>query len=122
MVIINANSFGKIRNILSQKKRELETRLKTLTTEDPFSDTERLMDNAASDTEAREEVGHERVEALKLEVSQQLAKVKKALSKIGIGRYGICERCGKPIDPQRLQVFPMADLCIACGRKKESPS
>lgn len=113
-------SFGRIKNILSQKRRELEKRLKTLTKEDPFSDTSRLMDNAASDTEAAEEVGHERIEALKLEVSQTLAKVKKALSRIGIGKYGICDNCGKPIEEGRLKIFPMADLCVSCEKKRES--
>lgn len=107
-----------IKNILSQKKRELEERLRTLTREDPFSNTDRLMDNAASDAEASEEVGHERVEALKLEVSQNLAKVKKALAKIGIGKYGICDQCGKPIEEARLKIFPMADRCVTCEKKR----
>lgn len=113
-------NVDKIKNILSQKKRELEVRLKTLTREDPFSDTERLRDNAASDAEASKEVGHERAEALKLEVSQNLAKVKKALSKIGIGKYGICDQCNKAIEEARLKIFPMADLCVSCEKKKES--
>lgn len=112
-------SFSRVKALLSQKKRELETRLRTLTSEDPFSDTDRVLDNAASDTEAREEVGHERVEALKIEVSQNLARVKKALARIGIGKYGICDECGKPIEPERLKIFPMADLCVACERARE---
>ena len=110
---------ARIKALLSQKRRELEGRLKSLTSEDPFSDTDRVLDNAASDTEAREEVGHERIEALKLEVSQNLARVKKALAKIGIGRYGVCDSCGKPIEEARLKIFPMADLCVSCERKRE---
>ena len=113
-------NFSTIKELLTRKKRELEARLKSLTSEDPFSDVERLNDTAAIDTEAREEIGHERVEALKLEVSQNLARVKKALSRIGIGKYGICENCGKAIEEARLKVFPMADLCVSCERAREN--
>lgn len=113
------NNINKVKHLLLKKKRQFEGRLKTLTLEDPFSDVERLNDNAAVDTEAREEIGHERVEALKLEVSGNLARVKKALSKIGIGKYGICDNCGKAIEDARLKIFPMADFCIPCERKRE---
>lgn len=30
------------------------------------------------------------------------------------GKYGICERCGNPIDPERLQIFPETRLCVSC--------
>ncbi|MFL7792285.1 MAG: TraR/DksA C4-type zinc finger protein [Anaerolineae bacterium] len=33
------------------------------------------------------------------------------------GTYGICERCGKPIHPDRLAVLPETRLCIECARE-----
>lgn len=30
------------------------------------------------------------------------------------GRYGICERCGAAIDPERLEIFPETRLCVNC--------
>jgi RNA polymerase-binding protein DksA len=30
------------------------------------------------------------------------------------GKYGICERCGNPIDPERLLIFPETRLCVSC--------
>jgi RNA polymerase-binding transcription factor DksA len=30
-----------------------------------------------------------------------------------------CEDCGKPIDPERLEVFPDAKLCPTCQRQEE---
>ncbi|MBI4999343.1 TraR/DksA C4-type zinc finger protein [Candidatus Gottesmanbacteria bacterium] len=33
--------------------------------------------------------------------------------------YGICERCGKMIDTDRLAVMPAAELCLECEKKKE---
>jgi len=50
-----------------------------------------------------------------LEVS--LYNVNKALKKITEGTYGICEKCSKPIDPERLNAFPSATCCMECKRK-----
>jgi DnaK suppressor protein len=35
------------------------------------------------------------------------------------GEYGICTRCGKPIEPERLEIKPDATLCIECQREVE---
>ena len=35
------------------------------------------------------------------------------------GTYGICERCGNPIAPERLQIFPETRLCIDCKNEVE---
>lgn len=108
-----------IKQYLEDRRRQIEKHLVRLRLEDPFNDKERLVDNAALDTEAREEVGHERVETLKTELLTQLAGVKRALSKIGIGKYGMCDNCAKPIEAARLKIFPMAQYCLACERGKK---
>ena len=30
------------------------------------------------------------------------------------GAYGICQRCGKPINEERLEAFPYVAFCIDC--------
>lgn len=50
-----------------------------------------------------------------LEVS--LFNVHKALKKIEDGSYGLCEKCGRMIDPARLQAFPSATSCMECKKK-----
>jgi DnaK suppressor protein len=45
--------------------------------------------------------------------------VNRALKKMELGTYGICERCGKPIAVERLEALPWAILCIDCKRKGE---
>ncbi|MDP2860799.1 MAG: prolipoprotein diacylglyceryl transferase [bacterium] len=108
-----------IASTLERQRQETEKRIMALKKEDPYEDTSRLVDNASDDTEAAEEIGHERTVALKAELEKHLAKIKKALSKIGVGKYGICDKCGKAIDPARLKIFPMADTCVTCEREKE---
>ncbi|MBI2845182.1 MAG: TraR/DksA C4-type zinc finger protein, partial [Chloroflexi bacterium] len=41
-----------------------------------------------------------------------LESVATALRLIEEGTYGICQRCGNPIDPARLKALPHARLCI----------
>ena len=31
------------------------------------------------------------------------------------GQYGFCTRCGKPIDPDRLEAVPWTTLCMSCA-------
>lgn len=43
--------------------------------------------------------------------------VDRALTKMELGTYGPCERCGRPISIERLEALPWAILCIDCARK-----
>jgi DnaK suppressor protein len=52
--------------------------------------------------------------AMEKRVLDQLAEVDNALGKFEKGTYGICESCGKPIDPARLEALPQATLCMSC--------
>lgn len=50
-------------------------------------------------------------------LGDRLKDVQNALRKIPLGTYGICERCGKEIDPERLEAIPAARLCIKCKQE-----
>lgn len=56
-----------------------------------------------------------------LEESEEvhLAHVEAALTRIDAGTYGICENCGRPIQPARLEAMPWVTLCIDCKRLAE---
>ena len=107
---------------LKEHQEKLLERKKALEKEDPFNDTDRVNDNAAIDTEAAEEIGHDRVSALKLEIDKTLVRIKKALTKIKVGKYGICDMCGKMIDTDRLAIDPTVVTCIKCVKKNSSRS
>lgn len=55
------------------------------------------------------------VAALARQARSQLAEVEAALERFDAGTYGICERCGRPIAPARLEVRPAARRCVACA-------
>lgn len=104
---------------LSARLNVLEKRKKQISKEDPFKDVNRVDDNAAPDIEADEQFGHARTSALKTEIGRRIVQIRKALSRIKLGKYGICEECGEMIDTDRLIAFPEATLCTKDARKRE---
>lgn len=113
------NILDQINEHLESEKEKIKTTLSSLKLQDPFSDPDRLVDNAASDTEANEESSHERMEALEKELRLHLEEIEEALVKLKKGSYGKCRNCGKLIDTDRLAVKPTALYCVDCERKKE---
>lgn len=118
-LLFPANLLTPIGHFLSAQLNKLEGNKKKLEQEDPFSNESRATDNAAPDTEAEEQFGHARTSALKEQIDRKIIQTRKALSRIRIGKYGICESCGKMIDTDRLIVYPEATICVNCEAKKE---
>ena len=48
------------------------------------------------------------------EQERKLDSLDQALQQARRGAYGICERCGQPIDPARLEAVPDTTLCVNC--------
>ena len=44
----------------------------------------------------------------------KLAAVNAAIAKIANGSYGKCDKCGKNIPLERLEIFPEARFCVEC--------
>ena len=119
MIKFPTDVLNQIKNYLEQKRQETEHRIKDLKKEDPFEDKSRLLDRASEDSEAQSKAGHERVAALQQQLNLILIQTRKALTKIKIGNYGVCENCHKMIDTDRLAVMPTAVLCLNCEKKRE---
>ncbi len=52
----------------------------------------------------------------------RLNEIIDALNTLDQGTYGICERCGQPIDPERLKIMPETRLCVTCKAEIERQS
>ena len=59
---------------------------------------------------------------MKAALQDQLSRVSAALDKIGVGTYGVCERCAGSIDIEVLDVDPESTLCRNCKRNTRSAS
>lgn len=49
----------------------------------------------------------------------RITQLAAALERLTRGEYGRCQRCGRAIEPQRLQAVPEARLCRACQAEVE---
>ena len=50
-------------------------------------------------------------------VRDEMAQIEKALARLNKGEYGVCEVCGNPITPKRLEAAPYAARCVVCEGK-----
>lgn len=48
-----------------------------------------------------------------------IEQIERAVDRIDDGTYGICERCGRPIEKARIKALPYARLCIKDKQAEE---
>ncbi|MEU4289610.1 TraR/DksA C4-type zinc finger protein [Kribbella sp. NPDC026596] len=106
------------RELLEAERQQALRRLADLTGE--FDEVVAASRDANADDEHDPEgatIAFERsqVAALVLQVEHQLAEVEAAIERLAAGTYGVCEQCGQPIAPARLEARPAARTCISCA-------
>lgn len=104
---------------LEQEKVNLEKGLSSFATKDSRLEGDWDTKMPAFETRSEEEEGdkiEEYVSRLPVEHSLEirLQEVNSALEKIKKGKYGKCEKCGKNIAGERLEIYPAAKLCGKC--------
>lgn len=108
----------KLKNKLEKELIDIKNRIEEFKKDDPFSDPDRLLDNAAIDTDAREQIGHDTIEAEIKELKKRQSDIELALDKIKKGHYGVCENCDKMIPLERLKLMPEARRCMDCEKNR----
>jgi DnaK suppressor protein len=68
--------------------------------------------------EASETADLENLVAQEKRILEQLADIESALSKYEAGKFGVCEKCGRPIELPRLEAMPTARLCMSDAQAK----
>jgi DnaK suppressor protein len=56
--------------------------------------------------------------ALKQRAENKARSLEIALRRAEEGGYGVCEVCGKAIDPARLAILPDTKRCVVCAQKR----
>ena len=102
---------------LLKDRLDSEKQINDLKKNDPFSDPDHASDNAAIDTDVRDQVEHDTVEAQIKTLNRKLEFIDIALDKIYKNKYGYCERCGNQILSKRLDLIPEAKYCINCEQE-----
>jgi RNA polymerase-binding transcription factor DksA len=49
------------------------------------------------------------------EAEARVGEIDAALARVDAGTYGVCEVCGAPIPPERLEARPAAATCVRCA-------
>jgi DnaK suppressor protein len=107
--------FSEFYERLKQEQTRLSSDLQRLKAEEKSADEQR----EGSPFGKREEGATEAFEmekrmALVRRLTDALAEVEHALKKYEAGTYNICDLCGQPIEPARLEALPQANLCLKC--------
>ena len=102
-----------IKRQLTRKEKELQKEQASLMKEDPYLQSGRTESNSEYMDEAILEDTRKTISDAQVNIVQtMLMEVKRALAAIKIGKYGICEVCGDPIDTARLRAYPQATTCL----------
>lgn len=75
---------------------------------------------ADSGEQAVELENAETMVALEQRLKVESRDVQDALVRLDQGAYGVCERCGEPIDQRRLSALPATRWCIGCAGAVDS--
>ncbi len=114
-----------LRERLLEEKGQLETQLTTIE-EATFATSQSDLSGEVSFDDENADAGtftFERERDLSIEnnVRDLLGKIDRALTRMAEGTYGICSRCGKPIEKARLKALPYVDLCIKDAQAQSRP-
>ena len=105
----------KLRAKLEVEKQRLIEELDSLQTNVPSSEERREGSPFGKrEEEATETLELEKRLSLENRTRQELAGIEHALEKFEKGTYGLCDSCGQPIAPERLEALPQASLCVDC--------
>jgi DnaK suppressor protein len=105
---------------MPQDKTKLQEEKLRKDREQTLLDLERLREALKTEVDPNADEGdpdlveREKVMALVKTLERKLESIDYALRHAQEGTYGICERCGQPIDPARLEAVPETTLCVKC--------
>jgi len=114
--VIEESKLVELRTALEEQRdnlrKEIEGQGGDPDSDDAEIDVERNFADSAHSTAERA-----RLLSVMKALRANLRWVDRALTKMELGTYGTCERCGNPVGLERLEALPWAILCIDCARK-----
>ncbi|MBO7485842.1 MAG: TraR/DksA family transcriptional regulator [Spirochaetaceae bacterium] len=107
----------KMKEQLLSMKKEI---LASLTANDAdFRQIAESMEARDSIDIAADDIDRKMLETVGIKDYNRLKLIDSALDRIQQNKYGLCMKCGKKINPERLEAIPYALLCINCKTEEE---
>ena len=114
------DSLLKLKLKLTKEKKDLEKVLSSFAKKDKKLpgdwDTKFPQFNGSLEESADEVEEFTNLLPLEAKLELQLLDVKRALKKMEMDSYGLCEKCGKKISEKRIKVLPEAKFCSKCAK------
>src|SRR5688572_7505238 len=104
---MNVN-FAQIREHLERHRDELSSRYRRVERDLARAAGPLSADFAEQATEVQND---EALTAIGRAAGEEIAAIEEALHRLSTGEYGICKRCGQPIETQRLAAIPQSTTC-----------
>jgi len=116
---VNKKLIEELKTKLEKEKESLEKELKSFATEDKnlkhnWDAKYPNRENGNMEEEADEVQEYDNLVSLEHNLELKLKDVDLALEKMKNEKYGICEKCGKEIEEERLRAVPEAKMCMKC--------
>lgn len=115
--------LDELRQRLLEERGELEKQLHEIESSTFSTDQSELTGEMGFDEEYADAgtATFEREKDLSLVNNLQdlMQRIDKALARIDEGGYGLCERCGRPIEKARLKALPYVSLCLKDKQAEE---
>ena len=120
---LTAKEIGELRERLVEERKDLQAQYDELE-ESSFSANQSDLTGEMGFDEEYADAGtatfeRERDLSLVNNLRDLIERIDKALVKIEEGTYGLCDRCGKPIEKARLKALPYANLCLKDKQAEE---
>lgn len=120
MAVMDVDKKEQLRQRLLERKRKLWAEVKGQIKSGLDEGYQELLDTARDEEDQAlvnllEETQFSLIEPKR----QELLAIEDALQRLENGSYGICDMCGEPIEPRRLEIMPQTTLCRDCQSRKE---
>ena len=121
---MNTSEAEKLSQSLKKRLGQIDKELSAIASENPLVRGDfnvRVEDIGSSQEDAAQEAGElDRQQALVTALEKERKEILNTLAKISSGIYGKCEKCSSAINPARLEVMPIAALCMNCAQQNKA--
>ncbi len=101
-----------LRGRLEERRRELEDEIEKMTADIQAMTADEQTEGGTGGNHPSDEANDvrdaEQSLTMQLDLEEMRRQVVAALNRMDDGTYGLCQLCGKPIDPERLDALPYA--------------
>jgi len=107
-----------LQEMLIQRRAQLQGDVNDLEKEAFSDETQHVSSNHLADSSFEQYEQEFNLSMIENE-TEELKEIGRALEKIDMGTFGVCEACGIDISIERLRVMPYTRICIHCRSKFE---